>query len=221
MRVFALNGSPRGSYSNSRVMVDELLKGFAEESGTEVQVRDLIKERDTKRLAESAGLHELVFICFPLYVDSMPGIVKEFLESFSCLGHSRKSKQILFFIHSGFPEAVHSRFVERYCRKLAQRIGLDCIGVIVKGGSEAVRFQTTETKQELLPRLRGLGKHLAATGELRQDMLKELAAPERFEGEVLEMVRASIGDGTSHPYWDHLLRNNDAFEQRFARPLLG
>ncbi len=221
MRIFALNGSPRGKFSNTRVMIDELIKGIADRTGTTARIHDLILEEDVKELAMSTEQHELLLIGFPLYVDSMPGIVKEFFESMGALRRFPESKQIVFLIHSGFSEAIHSRFVERYCRKLASRMGFGCPGVIIKGGSEGVRFLSSETREQLLPMLRELGEHLAATGELRQDMLKELAAPERFEGEVLEMVRASIGDGTSHPYWDQLLRNNDAFEQRFARPLLG
>ncbi|HAA86339.1 MAG TPA: hypothetical protein DCE14_08365 [Kosmotogaceae bacterium] len=128
---------------------------------------------------------------------------------------------MIFLIHSGFPEAVHSRAVERYCRKFCIRCNCEYVGTIVKGGSEGIRLLYPETKSELLPKLKQLGKHLALHGELSGEILAELATPERLEGEALGAIKRYVGDGTKHPYWDGLLKNNSAYDKRFSRPLTG
>ncbi len=219
MRLFVLNGSPRGRSSNTRVILDALIEGYVAVSDHEIVSLDLMLERGMDVLIRSTAASDLIMIGFPLYVDSMPGIVKEYLEHLYEKRDSIKGKRMAFLIHSGFPEAVHSRAVERYCRKFCVRCNCEYVGAIVKGGSEGIRLLSQETRSELLPKLRELGKHLALYGELSGEILEELATPERFEGTALEAVKSYVGDGTKHPYWDRILKNNSAYDERFSRPL--
>jgi len=45
-----------------------------------------------------------------------------------------------FLVQSGFPEGLHSRYVERYLESWQKRLGCPYLGTIVKGQREGVRL---------------------------------------------------------------------------------
>ncbi|MGH4124779.1 MAG: hypothetical protein ACREV6_17800 [Clostridium sp.] len=47
---------------------------------------------------------EYILVIFPLYIDSMPGITKDFFEHMERNKGFLTGKPISFIIHSGFPE---------------------------------------------------------------------------------------------------------------------
>jgi len=80
MKLFVLNGSPRGRSSNTRVILDALIEGYLTASEHEIISSDLMLEKGMDNTVRSAAAtSDSILIAFPLYVDSMPGIVKEFL----------------------------------------------------------------------------------------------------------------------------------------------
>ena len=66
---------------------------------------------------------EQVLLAFPLYTDCMPGIVKVFIESLEPLCSREGNPDVGFIVQSGFPEAIHSRYVEKYLEKPSLRLG--------------------------------------------------------------------------------------------------
>ena len=82
---------------------------------------------------------ECVLLGFPLYTDAMPGMVKHFIEALEPLAGRKDNPSLGFLVQSGFPEGLHSRYVERYLEKLAERLGCPYLGTIVKGNGEGVR----------------------------------------------------------------------------------
>jgi hypothetical protein len=80
---------------------------------------------------------EYVLLAFPLYTDAMSGGVKRFIELLRPISqHSRKAHpKLLFLVQSGFPEAIHSRAIEKYLQKLAHRLNCDYVGTIIRGAS--------------------------------------------------------------------------------------
>jgi len=53
----------------------------------------------------------------------MPGIVKVFIESLEPLCSREGNPDVGFIVQSGFPEAIHSRYVEKYLEKPSLRLG--------------------------------------------------------------------------------------------------
>ena len=82
MRLTFINGSPRGNKSNTGRLMDHFIKGFLETEGNSCEIEYLTKyRRSLTALAEKFAAAENVIIGFPLYVDAMPGSVKEFFET--------------------------------------------------------------------------------------------------------------------------------------------
>ena len=128
-RVTVFNGSPRGKKGNTPIMLDEFMKGF----GGEYEIHHLIKTKDLEKQTQAFADAKCVWLGFPLYTDGMPAVVKTFIEALEPFKGREHNPPIGFLVQSGFPEGLHSRYVERYLVGLAARLGSVYLGTIVKG----------------------------------------------------------------------------------------
>ena len=123
-------------------------------------------------------------------------------------------------MQSGFPEGLHSRYVERYLEKLAERLGSPYLGTVVKGNGEGVRSMPPGATQHLFEGLQSLGMGLAREGKLDPQVLARIAAPERYPAILDPVFRIFLHLPIAHSYFDGMLKKNDAYERRFAQPFL-
>ncbi len=180
MQLAVFNGSPRGVKSNTRLLMEQMLAGYEAAGGeADVSVHFLAK---TGQLAEQVAAYEaadLVILAFPLYTDSMPGIVKAFIEALAPV-QKQPGFKIGFLVQSGFPEAVHSAHVEAYLEKLTDRLSAEYIGTIIKGGVEGIQIQPEQMTRKLYESMRAFGKDLAETGSWDLGRIMTLRKPYRF-----------------------------------------
>lgn len=221
------NGSPRGAKGNTPLLLEKLAEGYAAGSGgvagagqAPPEILHIARARDAERALAAFGRADIVILGMPLYTDAMPGRVKAFLEALApYAGRGAGGPRLGFMVQSGFSEAAHSRRLERYLRKLAGRLGCRYIGTAVKGGVEGIRSKPDSWNRKLFDAFHRLGEGLARTGRLEPRLTRELAGTERFSAlqalvyKVL-LERTPLGSF----YWDAMLKENDAYERRFARP---
>lgn len=220
MKLTVFNGSPRKGSSNTLYFLDRFLDGFRSAGGDVDQVLNLYDSHHFERCTEAFAAAETVLLGFPLYVDAMPTQVMAFIEELAQFRGRAGNPDVLFFVQSGFPEAFHSRPVERYLDKLARRLHCRHVGTIVKGGGEGVRSMPEWMTRKVLDNFRELGKRLAVTGELDKALLKKVAGPERLtglRGFITSLLLPTIGKS----FWNGMLKKNKAFDRRYARPLEG
>jgi multimeric flavodoxin WrbA len=208
------NGSPRGRKGNTPIMLDQVTKGF----NGPTETHHLVRMKETDQMVQAFAQSECVLLGFPLYTDSMPGIVKHFIEALEPLVNRKRNPPIGFLVQSGFPEALHSRYVERYLEKLAARLGSPYLGTIVKGNGEGIRVTSPEMNLNLFNNLQALGAGLAANGRLDPEILSHVAHPERFPTIMRPIFQIFVRLPMAHSYFDNMLKQNGVFEQRFARP---
>lgn len=218
MQLMVFNGSPRGKKSNTSVLLEHFLKGFMETEGNSYEIEYLVRNRENQRLVEMFRDASHVILAFPLYVDSMPGIVKHFIESLKPLCGKQNNPSISFMVQGGFPEAYHSRFVERYLRKLARRLNCSYAGCLVKGGFEATPSMPKFMTKRTFSRIYELGKAYGKTGQLDSELADRLARPEHLSAFRRTFFRIALSLSLAHSYWDRQLKANKAFEKRFDRP---
>jgi hypothetical protein len=113
---------------------------------------------------------------------------------------------------------LHSRYVERYLEKLAERLGSPYLGTVVKGNGEGVRIMPPEATQSLFANLRAIGAGLAENGRFDPLALKAIARPERYPAILGPVFQAFLHLPVSHSYFDGMLKTNGVYERRFARP---
>ncbi|MEW6094525.1 MAG: NAD(P)H-dependent oxidoreductase [Chloroflexota bacterium] len=215
-RLTLFNGSPRGSRGNSSIFLREFAKGF----GGETEMHHLIHVKQAGRFVQAFAEAECAWIGFPLYTDAMPGSVKHFFEALEPLARRKDNPPVGFIVQSGFPEGLHSRYVERYLEKLAARLGSPYLGTIVKGNGEGTRLMPPEMTRRLFTDLQALGSGFARQGRLDPGILKRVAVPERFPLYLWPVFQVFLRLPVAHSYFDNMLKKNGAYEQRFARPFL-
>jgi multimeric flavodoxin WrbA len=215
-RLAIFNGSPRGRKGSTPIMLKQLAQGF----GSSFETYHLVQVKDTENMVQAFTQAECVILGFPLYTDAMPGIVKHFIEALEPLASQEKNPPLGFLVQSGFPEGLHSRYVERYLEKLAVRLGAPYLGTIVKGGGEGVRFRSAEATRDLFESLQTLGKDLARDGRFDPQVLAHIAAPESFPAALEPVFKLFTRLPVSHVGWDNMLKKNGVFERRNARPFM-
>lgn len=213
-RLTLFNGSPRGKRGNSPIFLSEFARGF----GGESEMHHLVRVKQTESFVQAFGQAECAWIGFPLYTDAMPGVVKHFIEALEPLVGKPNNPPLGFVVQSGFPEALHSRYIERYLEKLAARLGSPYLGTIVKGNGEGVRNMPREATRDLFTNLQALGAGLARDGRLDQKILTRIAMPERFPLYLWPIFQVFLRLPVAHSYFDEMLKKNGVYEQRFARP---
>jgi multimeric flavodoxin WrbA len=215
-RLTLFNGSPRGRRGNTPIFLNEFARGF----GGPAEMHHLIQVKQTERFVQAYAEAECAWIGFPLYTDAMPGSVKHFIESLEPLVGRKNNPPVGFVIQSGFPEGLHSRYIERYLEKLAARLGSPYLGAIVKGNGEGVRIMPPEATHDLFGNLQALGAGLARDGRLDRQVLARIAHPERFPAILGPVFQVFLRTPIAHWYFDDMLKKNGAYPRRFARPMI-
>jgi multimeric flavodoxin WrbA len=213
-RLTLFNGSPRGQRGNTPIFLSELAKGF----GGPSEMHHLIRVKSTDQFVRAFAEAECVWLGFPLYTDAMPGVVKHFIEALEPLAERKNNPPLGFVVQSGFPEGLHSRYIERYLEKLAARLGSPYLGTIVKGNGEGVRLMPPEAARSLFEALQSLGRGLATEGRLNPETISHIAIPERFPAILGPLFQVIVRLPSSHAYFDDMLKKNNVYERRFARP---
>jgi len=215
--LLSLNGSPRGKSANSAILLARIGEGWEAEGGSS-EMLHLARHDDFERAVAAFGEADTVVLAMPLYTDAMPGLVKEYIEALEPYVGREGNPRIAFVVQSGFSEALHSRYLERYLVKLAGRLGCEYAGTLVKGGGEAIRLMPVSANRTLFERARALGRSLALDGRFDAGVVSRIAGTERLAAPVAALAGLAVRLPVMQSYWDGQLKRNGAFGRRFARP---
>jgi len=214
-----LNASPRGPRSNSMRMIERVGEGWARAGGDAPETLHLAKSSDFEIAVEAFGVADTVLIAMPLYTDSMPALVKTYIEALEPYVGRAGNPRLGFLVQSGFSEALHSRPLERYLAKLATRLGCEYAGTIVRGGGESLQMMPDEAASKLFERLRLLGEALCRDGRFDEELLAAVAGTERFSAVTAAVMSVALKTiPAAQFYWNSQLKKNGAWERRFAAP---
>lgn len=218
MKLTVFNGSPRGSASNTQVLMGRFIEGFLETPGNTAEIVCLRDEKDRARLVRMFEDCDAAMLAFPLYTDTTPAVVKEFIESLQPLCSRPGNPALGYCVISGFPEAVHTQGVQRYLEKLAAMLGCRYIGTITKGNAEGVRWGSEKGNAALFEAFRRFGRDLAQSGSFSETALAEVAGPVKFSKAMAAVFSIVSWLGLSNVGWDKMLKGNNAFEKRYDKP---
>ena len=213
-----LDGSPRGPRSNSMKMLSRVVEGWQQAGGGPVETLHFAHRADFTRAVTAFAEADVVLLGMPLYTDAMPALVKEWIETLEPRLGAPDNPRLGFLVQSGFSEALHSRPLERYLVKLAQRLGGGYVGTIVRGGGESLRAMPDEASGKLWARLRLLGGQLAAAGRFDPSTLSEVAGVERFSPALAGVARVAFKLPVAQFYWNDQLKKNGVWDRRFDAP---
>lgn len=216
MKLAVFNGSPRRTKSNSTLLINQFLNGYYGTNNHCTHIHYLAEISKSEEHSKAFELADNVIVIFPLYTDAMPGQVKAFLEDISNINAA--GKRVGFIVQSGFPEAYHSIFVQRYLEKLAVNLQWDYIGTVIRGGVEGIQLFPKSIQNNLLQKFYKLGKGFCESGKFDQKIMSKLAQPYRFGVLRRFFFRLMIRTGMANFYWNMKLKENNAWDKRFAAP---
>ncbi|MBN2279230.1 MAG: NAD(P)H-dependent oxidoreductase [Candidatus Marinimicrobia bacterium] len=217
MQLTIYNGSPRKTQSNSDVLIQKFLDGFLD-GEIKTKVNYLANQDKMREFVGKFQNAENIIIAFPLYADSMPGLVKEFFETLENTPKYRERQRLGFIIHCGFPDAVHLSALEKYLEKFSKRLGVEYLGSVIKPGSEGLRMMPEKMNIQLFSRLKKLGQHFRKTGEFDQQLLIKIAGKEKFPSILIPLIKLINQAGFFNFYWNMQLKKNRVYQNRFDKP---
>ena len=218
MKLTIFNGSPRGKNSNSSCIIQWLTEGLKDGSSVEHEIYYLNNVQKHNEYVQSFSASDYAIIVFPLYTDCMPGLVMAFFEMLEQIKKPLSGLKLGFIIHSGFPEAHHSRYMERYAVNLTKELGAEYIGTVIMPSSEGTRVMPEAMNKTRRSLVRQLGEKLTVIGSFDEDILIKIAGREKMSELSLVVYKLLSKTGLTNFYWNNQLKSNNAYEQNFDRP---
>lgn len=218
MKLTLFNGSPRGKKGTTAQLLNALKEGFLKLDSNRCHEYYLMGNREDKLNSLTFISSDIVIIAFPLYTDSMPGIVKEFMEKLSNIKDMNNLPTVGFLIQSGFPEAKQSYYVERYCKKLTERLGCTYLGTIIKGNANRIEEQPKFMTKKVFENMENLGNILGKTGKLDDSLIKKILIPETLSALMRFILKLMNLTPLGEFYWKKELKKSGQYKMRFATP---
>ncbi|SET34391.1 NADPH-dependent FMN reductase [Natronincola peptidivorans] len=218
MQLVIFNGSPRGKNSNSEVIIQWLIEGLQQEADNPIDLLYLNKTQNHQSYISRIQASDTALIVFPLYTDCMPGIVMAFFEALEPLRKSLSGLKLGFVVHSGFPEAHQSRFVEKYLQWLAEELDAKYMGTVIMGSSEGIRSMSSSMTKKKRKLFNQLGNSLLLENQFNVEIVKKIAGREKMSNFAAQCFSILSKTGITNYYWNSQLKKNKVYQDRFAKP---
>lgn len=157
-KVTALLGSTRGENTVTESIVDYIIKEtekLQKEQLTEkkkiiinkYRVYQLFKDIDRiNNLVQEIKESDLLIICSPVYVHTLPYPVTDIMEQLSNKTNEEfwQGKQMLAIIHNGYPQPIQRQASLEICENFAEQLGIEYLGGLGFGGSPIIAGRSLE-----------------------------------------------------------------------------
>lgn len=142
-KIIALTGSTRGIKTASESMVNYLSVKLAS-AGLELKkyrAHQIFQdENKVHMLISSLGVSDLLLICSPVYVHSLPYPLLNLMEQLAdktAVGFW-EGKKMLGIVHSGYPKEIQRKASLAICQNFADQLGIQWLGGLGFGGSPII-----------------------------------------------------------------------------------
>ena len=217
MHVVIINGSPRvQKYSNTEKIIDSFAKGLSEK-GVSFETYAISNRKSWEIIREAYIKNEEILIALPLYVECIPGLLLEFLET---LPKKDERTRLSFLLQSGFAEGCQLRCGEEFLAKLPGYLGVRYGGCLVKGDNFGIRVLDEEKQRQVTKPYQAMGELFAEGDGFFREEAKKFTGPEylslpmrllmqfafrTFQKKIFQKVAVSWGCNTPLDY--KVLRN--------------
>ena len=179
MHVMIINGSPRvQNLSNTDKIISRLVKGMkTEDKDLTYELYSISDRKQWEDAREAFNKNTEILIAIPLYVECIPGLLLEFLDT---LEKKEGDTRISFVLQSGFAEASQLRCGEEYLKKLPGLLGCTYGGTLIKGDNFSYRFLGEEQTEKPLSAYEEMGASYIRNKGFDSDEARSFSGPEYF-----------------------------------------
>ncbi|HQY93253.1 hypothetical protein [Caldilinea sp.] len=170
----------------------------------------------TRTLLAAVDDSDLLMLAFPLYVDTLPALVTQALETIAAHRHALGAPRpswLLALANCGFPEAAHNEVALEICQNFAAEAGMRWAGGLALGAGGAVHGGAIAG--------RGMTHTVARALDLTAAALStDQPAPE----EALALMRTPLMPGRLYTLmgnlgWHRMAQRNRVWRRLDDRPL--
>ena len=178
MHVVVMNGSPRTKkYSNTDKIIEAFGKGLMK-SGSTYELYTLSDKKVWDAAREAFYSHTRILIALPLYVECIPGLLLEFLETL----HKKEEAgtRIDFILQSGFAEGCQLRCGEDFLKMLPKELNCSYGSCLVKGDNFGIRISDEKQRSQILDPYEKMGELYGENATFDNEEARKFTGPERF-----------------------------------------
>ncbi|MCR5094870.1 MAG: hypothetical protein K6B72_12960 [Lachnospiraceae bacterium] len=156
------------------------------ENGTTLEQYEISDKKQWEDIRGAYYKNSNILIALPLYVECIPGLLMEFLET---LQPKNDGTRIAFILQSGFAEGVQLRCGEAYLEKLAGYLGCEYAGTLVKGDNFSIRFFEGDMRDRVTGPYLEMGREYAANAGFDTEKCKAFTGAEILPAPVRLLLR--------------------------------
>lgn len=201
-KALLLIGSFKGlkstSHSIGLYLLDKLEKQGVITSKAHIH-RSMKSQEKQQELIEMIADTDLVILSCPLYIDSLPSPVIQFMELMARIGKPSRSQTFMAIVNSGFPEPSQGKTAVENLRHFAREVGFEWAGGFSIGGGGGIDGKSLEE----LPGF--IKKTLTALNLAASSLVKGESVPE----EAMALLRKPM-----MPRWLYILGGNFGWKQK-------
>lgn len=188
MHLVIINASPRvETKSNTARIIRTFVRGY-EVSGNTTEVWHLSDKKQWMSAKEAYENNDNVLFAIPLYVENVPGIMLEFLETLQ--PKKEAGTKMSFILQGGFAEASQLRCGEAYLEMLPLYLNCEYNGTLIKGDNFGASWVSEKMAEKIVAHYEKMGRTFAEKRTFAKDEVNEFAAPEYFsEKEIRQHKR--------------------------------
>ncbi|MCP4181164.1 MAG: hypothetical protein GY756_25650, partial [bacterium] len=221
-KILIINGSPRGKNGYTFHYLNRFIQGLEKGNGS-IEVVELgklkinpctgcyycwknntgrcVQKDDVNKIYDLYNESDLIIYAFTLYWDTVPGILKNFIERAFCLEHPymiqgitktrhprriKKDKSFFLFSVCGFPEQSHFDSVKEYFRNVSHNAHIPFLGGIYRSACMFLRNDPLyyKTYNQVLDSIYDAGESLYYNGKIEKKTVKRIEAkvsPKEFK----------------------------------------
>lgn len=185
MHLAIINASPRvEAKSNTARIIRTFLKGF-EKDGNTAEVWHLSDKKQWENAKEAYEKNSNILFAIPLYVENIPGIMLEFLETLQ--PKKEAGTKMSFILQSGFAEASQLRCGEAYLEILPSYFNCEYNGTLIKGNNFAPAWLPEKQANKMVAIYEKMGLSFAQKGTFDKEEVNKFAAPEYFSKKQIRL----------------------------------
>ena len=183
MNLLIISCTPRiKEKSNTDKILDEFKKGY-ESYGNTTETLYLYKRNEWETIRKKFYENDNILFALPLYVECIPGIMAEYLESLK--PKQKNNTKIGFLLQGGFGEASQLRCCESYLETLPSLLGCEYNGTLLKGNMFAVSFMDGKIRKKMVEPFYNMEKYYAQNNYFNKEVVNDFAKPEYFSKKVI------------------------------------
>lgn len=178
MHLVIINASPRvEAKSNTARIIRTFVRGY-EVSKNTAEVWHLSDKKQWAGAKEAYEKNDNILFAIPLYVENVPGIMLEFLETLQ--PKKEAGTKMSFILQGGFAEASQLRCGEAYLEMLPSYFNCEYNGTLIKGDNFGLSWVPEDMAEKMAANYKKMGRAFAEKGTFYKEEVNEFAAPEYF-----------------------------------------